>query len=86
MTWLGEDLELRKSQRWSQGPRFLQHPNYWPSLSELAAPDDRDELKNNHSVEKSQPDIANIKSWKEMLKATHSPFAGRLLSWLQQMP
>lgn len=44
-------LELRKSQRWSQGPRFLQHSNYWPSLPELAAHDDRDELKNNHSVE-----------------------------------
>ncbi len=43
-------LELSKSQRCSQGPWFLhQHPNSWPSLPELATPDDRDELKKNYN-------------------------------------
>ncbi|XP_052443245.1 uncharacterized protein LOC127984578 [Carassius gibelio] len=75
-------LELSKSQRWSQGPQFLhQHPSSWPSLPEFAAPDDHDELKKllfcgNACLVKSQSDISNIKSWKELLKATHQSLHG----------
>ncbi|XP_005167247.1 uncharacterized protein [Danio rerio] len=75
-------VELTKSQRWSQGPQFIhQHPDTWPSLPELAAPDDHDELRKqtfcgNTIITTPQPAISNCKNWSELLKFTYQSLHG----------